>query len=174
MNSEKVVAFYKELGFQTLLDKMDEMINEAIEQEEIDVQIIHHPTEEIFSDENGLYVEILEDNYHHADIIGISLSNEHGHFYFPGESALQSDVFKKWAEDPTMQKTVYDAKRVIVALRHRKIDIKGIDFDVFLASYILNPSESVDDVAAIVKVQKQAPLVSDEGLGFSSRRCGLG
>ena len=163
MNSEKVVSLYKELGFQTLLDKMDEGINESIEQEEINVQIIHQPTEEIFSDENGLYVEILEDNYHHADIIGISLSNEHGHFYFPGESALQSDAFIKWAEDPTMQKTVYDAKRVIVALRHRKIDIKGIDFDVFLASYILNPSESVDDVAAIVKVQKQAPLVSDEG-----------
>ena len=100
MNAEKVVSFYKELGFQTLLDKMDEGINESIEQEEINVQIIHHPTEEIFSDENGLYVEILEDNYHHADIIGISLSNEHGHFYFPGESALQSDAFIKWAEDP--------------------------------------------------------------------------
>ena len=104
MDSEKVIAFYKELGFQTLLDKMDEMTNESIEQESIDVQIIHQPTDEIFSNENGLYVEILDDNYHHADIIGISLSNEHGHFYFPGESALQSDAFKKWAEDETKHK----------------------------------------------------------------------
>ena len=158
-DSEKVIAFYKELGFQTLLDKMDEITNEAIEQESIDVQIIHQPTDELFSKENGLYVEILDDNYHHAAIIGISLSNEHGHFYFPGDSALQSEAFKKWAEDETKHKTVYDAKRVMVALRHRKIDMKGIDFDVFLASYILNPSESVDDMAAIVKVQKQAPLV---------------
>ena len=73
-----------------------------------------------FLNENGLYVEILDDNYHHADIIGISLSNEYGHFYFPGESALQSEAFKKWAEDETKHKTVYDAKRVMVALRHRK------------------------------------------------------
>ena len=65
-------------------------------------------------------------------------------FIFHGESALQSDAFKKWAEDESKHKTVYDAKRMIVALRHRNIDIKGIDFDVFLASYILNPSESVD------------------------------
>ena len=113
-------------------------------------------------DENGLYVEILDDNYHNANIIGITLSNEHGQYYFPGESVLQSDVFKRWAEDETKKKTVYDAKRVIVALRHRNIEVKGIDFDVFLASYILNPSESVEDVAAIVKVQNQAPLVSDE------------
>ena len=76
---------------------------------------------------------------------------------------FKSEAFKKWAEDETKHKTVYDAKRVMVAFVNRKIDIKGIDFDVFLASYILNPSESVDDMAAIVKVQKQAPLVSDEG-----------
>ena len=164
MNSEKVVAFYKELGFQTLLEKMNNIASEEIVQETIDVHIIHDLTDELFADENGLYVEILEDNYHHADIIGISLSNEHGNFYFPGETALQSETFKEWAEDKTKQKTVYDAKRVMVALRHRNIDIKGIDFDVFLASYILNPSESVDDMAAIVKVQKQSPLVSDEGL----------
>ncbi len=163
MNTEKVVAFYKELGFQTLLDKMNESATEEAEQEPIDVQIIQSPTDELFSNENGLYVEILEDNYHHADIIGISLSNEYGHFYFPGESALQSDAFKRWAEDESKHKTVYDAKRMIVALRHRNIDLKGIDFDVFLASYILNPSESVADVAAIVQVQELAPLISDEG-----------
>lgn len=163
INIEKVVAFYKELGFQTLLDKMNESTTEEAAQEPIDVQIIQNPTDELFSNENGLYVEILEDNYHHADIIGISLSNEYGHFYFPGESALQSDAFKKWAEDESKHKTVYDAKRMIVALRHRNIDLKGIDFDVFLASYILNPSESVADVSAIVQVQELAPLISDEG-----------
>lgn len=162
MNPEKVIAFYKELGFQTLLEKMNEIAGEEIIQEAIDVQIVHDITEDVFADENGLYVEILDDNYHYADIIGISLSNEHGQYYFPGESALQSDVFRKWAKDETKKKTVYDAKRVMVALRHRNIEVKGIDFDVFLASYILDPSESVEDVAAIVKVQKQAPLVSDE------------
>ena len=50
MDSEKVIAFYKELGFQTLLDKMDEVTNEAIEQESIDVQIIDQPTDELFSE----------------------------------------------------------------------------------------------------------------------------
>ena len=47
----------------------------------------------LFSEENALYVEILDDNYHHAAIIGISLSNENGHFYFPGDSALQVGGF---------------------------------------------------------------------------------
>jgi len=162
MDRDKVIAFYKELGFQTLLDKLDEENGQDIEQEEIDVQIVDEITADLFADENGLYIEILEDNYHHGDILGIALSNEHGHFYFRGESALSSAVFKQWAEDETNYKTIYDAKKAIVALRHRGIELKGIDFDVFLASYILNPAESVEDVAAIVKVQQQPPLVSDE------------
>lgn len=162
MDREKVVAFYQELGFQTLLDKMNETAGEELIQEEIDVQMVHELTEEMFANENGLYVEILDDNYHHAAIIGIALSNEHGHYYFPGETALQSAIFKKWAEDETKQKIVYDAKRMIVALRHRDIEIKGINFDVFLASYILNPAESVGDMAAIVNVQQQEPLVGDD------------
>lgn len=162
MDQEKVIGFYKELGFSTLLDKLDVSEGEPLEQEDIQVQTISELTPDMFADENALYVEILEDNYHHAEILGISVSNEHGHFYFPGESALTSDVFKHWAEDETKKKTVYDAKRTVVLFRHRDIDIKGIDFDVFLASYILNPGESVDEVAEITKTQGQVRLENDD------------
>ena len=31
--------------------------------------------------------------------------------YLPTELALQSEAFKKWAEDEGKKKTVYDAKR---------------------------------------------------------------
>ena len=41
-------------------------------------------TAELFADGSALYVEILEDNYHHADILGIAVSNENGNFYFHG------------------------------------------------------------------------------------------
>ncbi|AZV63252.1 DNA polymerase I [Peribacillus frigoritolerans] len=161
MDQDRVISFYKELGFSTLLDKLDVTESVPLEQEKIEVHTAEM-TEGMFADESALYVEILEDNYHRADIIGIAISNEQGHFYFNGEDALSSDAFKSWAEDETKKKTVFDAKRTVVALRHRGVEIKGIDFDVFLASYILDPAESVDEVAEITKTQGTIRLETDD------------
>ncbi|MCK2017074.1 MULTISPECIES: DNA polymerase I [Peribacillus] len=161
MDQDRVISFYKELGFSTLLDKLDVTESAPLEQEKIEVHTAEM-TEGMFADESALYVEILEDNYHRADIIGIAISNEQGHFYFHGEDALSSDAFKSWAEDETKKKTVFDAKRTVVALRHRGVEIKGIDFDVFLASYILDPAESVDEVAEITKTQGTIRLETDD------------
>ncbi|AOH56047.1 DNA polymerase I [Peribacillus muralis] len=161
MDQDRVISFYKELGFSTLLDKLDVTESVPLEQEKIEVNTAEM-TEGMFTDDSALYVEILEDNYHRADIIGIAISNEHGHFYFHGDSALSSGPFKSWAEDETKKKTVFDAKRTVVALRHRGVDIKGIDFDVFLASYILDPAESVAEVAEITKTQGAVPLETDD------------
>ncbi|MFJ7306638.1 DNA polymerase I [Peribacillus frigoritolerans] len=161
MDQDRVISFYKELGFSTLLDKLDVTESAPLEQEKIEVHTAEM-TKGMFADESALYVEILEDNYHRADIIGIAISNEQGHFYFNGEDALSSDAFKSWAEDETKKKTVFDAKRTVVALRHRGVEIKGIDFDVFLASYILDPAESVDEVAEITKTQGTIRLETDD------------
>ncbi|MFP3509567.1 DNA polymerase I [Peribacillus sp. SIMBA_075] len=161
MDQERVISFYKELGFSTLLDKLDVTESVPLEQEKIEVHT-GEMTEGMFADESALYVETLEDNYHRADIIGIAISNEQGHFYFHGDDALSSAAFKTWAEDETKKKTVFDAKRTVVALRHRGVEIKGIDFDVFLASYILDPAESVDEVAEITKTQGTIRLETDD------------
>ncbi|MGG3495900.1 DNA polymerase I [Peribacillus simplex] len=161
MDQERVISFYKELGFSTLLDKLDVTESVPLEQEKIEVHT-GEMTEGMFADESALYVETLEDNYHRADIIGIAISNEQGHFYFHGDDALSSASFKTWAEDETKKKTVFDAKRTVVALRHRGVEIKGIDFDVFLASYILDPAESVDEVAEITKTQGTIRLETDD------------
>ena len=161
MDQDRVISFYKELGFSTLLDKLDVTESAPLEQEKIEVHTAEM-TEEMFADESALYVEILEDNYHRADIIGIAISNEQGHFYYNGDDALSSNAFKSWAEDETKKKTVFDAKRTVVALRHRGVEIKGIDFDVFLASYILDPAESVDEVAEITKTQGTIRLEIDD------------
>lgn len=163
MDTEQVVAFYKDLGFRSLLDKIDETgdSSAAIDQEDISFEMVKEVTSSLFTHENSLYIEILEDNYHRAEVIGIAISNDEGNFYIPAETALTSEEFKEWARDETKRKAVYDAKRSIVALRRSGIDLQGIDFDIFLASYILNPSESVEDVAAITKSQQGMQLQSD-------------
>ena len=63
MDQDRVISFYKELGFSTLLDKLDVTESAPLEQEKIEVHTAEM-TEGMFADESALYVEILEDNYH--------------------------------------------------------------------------------------------------------------
>jgi DNA polymerase I len=150
---EKVVALYKELGFHSLLEKLggDTATTEQLELEDIEYVTPDVISDDLFADDNYFYVEMLDDNYHYADIIGFSLVNEKGYYFLPTELAIKSDSFKKWAEDETKKKTVYDAKRSEVSLRRYDIHLKGVNFDTLMASYIINPSETIDDISTIAK-----------------------
>ncbi|HEY2419827.1 MAG TPA: DNA polymerase I [Neobacillus sp.] len=170
---EKVIALYKELGFNTLLDKLgeDHTVIDQQELEAVDYKILSDITEEVFADDNYFYVEVLEDNYHYADIIGFSVVNQYGHFFLPTDIALQSEAFKNWAEDEAKKKTVYDAKRSEVALRRHDIHLRGVDFDTFIASYIINPTENIDDLSSIAKRYDVHNIQSDVSFyGKGSKR----
>ncbi|WP_342042615.1 DNA polymerase I [Bacillus sp. OTU2372] len=161
---EKLIGLFKELGFNSLLEKLGDEPIETVEHvlEDIDYVIPEEITEELFTDLNYFYVEMLDDNYHYADIIGFSIVNKKGHYYLPTDLALKSDVFKKWAEDEQKKKIVYDAKRSEVSLRRYDIHLKGTDFDILMAAYLVNPSENIEDLAAIAKRYQIHNIQSDE------------
>lgn len=145
---ENVVKLFKELGFNSLLDKLD-VVEESKPLEEIEYEIVKEVTSELFTDESAFYVEILEDNYHYAPIIGFAIVHKEGSYFLSADLALKSETFKKWAEDEKKKKWVYDAKRSEVSLRHHDIHLKGVEFDLLIASYLLNPSETIDDIASV-------------------------
>lgn len=162
---EKVVTLYKELGFNSLLDKLggDEGEGtEAVPLDEIEFEIPEEITDTLFGDTSAFYVEILEDNYHYADIIGLSVVSDKGSYFLPADKALESAAFKNWAEDETKKKTVFDAKASEVALRRRGIHLKGAEFDVFIASYLIDPSANIDDLSSIEKKYKIRNVEADD------------
>ena len=161
---ENVLKIFKELGFNSLIEKLGGDVDSGNPIELEDIEFIRQDkiSSDMFASETSFYVEVLEDNYHYADIIGFAVVSEKGSYYLPAKAALDSKDFKNWAEDETKKKTVYDAKRSEVSLRHHGIHLKGADFDVALASYIINPSESPDDLAAIAKQHGFMTVQSDE------------
>ncbi|WP_059171374.1 DNA polymerase I [Bacillus sp. FJAT-27445] len=162
---EKLISIFKELGFNSLLDKLGEDAGEdssEAELGEVDFEIPIEITDGLFGSETAFYVEILEDNYHYADIIGLAAASEKGSFYLPVTTALGSPAFKKWAEDETKKKIVYDAKATEVALRRRGIHLKGVIFDVFIASYIIDASANIDDLSTIEKKYKIRNVQADD------------
>ncbi|WP_043934135.1 DNA polymerase I [Bacillus sp. EB01] len=162
---EKLISIYKELGFNSLLEKLggDEGGGaDDTELSEVEYEIPAEITPDLLTDDSALYVEILDDNYHYADIIGFSIVNEKGNYFIPSTIAFKSPAFKEWAEDETSLKVVYDAKGTEVALRRRGIHLKGVVFDVFIAAYITDPTASFDDLSAIEKKYRLKNVQADD------------
>jgi DNA polymerase-1 len=163
---EKVVALFKELGFNSLLSKIGqrEEIQEQADLHEIEYTFVTEVTDELLSNHSALIVEVLESNYHKTPILGFAVVNEKGKFFIATETAFASETFKRWLEDEHQKKSVFDAKRAIVALKWHGIDLKGIEFDLLIASYILNPSESTEDIASIAKTKGYTNVQTDEAV----------
>lgn len=164
-HEEKVIALFKELEFHSLLDRFQgdtPSIDEPMEDTEFTV--VTEVTSEMLGDNSSFVVEVLSENYHRAEILGFSVVNEQGHYFIPTETAISSEVFKQWAKDPNKKKIVFDAKRAVVALGWQGITLEGIDFDLFIASYILDPSLTVHEVADIASNKGKRTVLKDESV----------
>lgn len=148
-----VFPLFKELGFNSLLERLggDEDIPQETEKEELTYKNVTSIEPVMLKSPSSLVVETLTEDYHKAKIHGFALSNESGTFYISSNLAEKSEDFKAWLEDENQKKKMFDAKRAHVALHGQGITLNGIEFDVQLASYLLNPSESLDDVADVAK-----------------------
>ncbi len=141
---DQVTSLYKELGFQTLLERLGEApeTGEQVEVEALEVKKMTDVTDEMLTDHAALVVEQLGDNYHEADLIGFAIHNENGAFFITKEDALQSDAFKQWVQDETKKKWVFDSKRAVVALRWHDVDLK-VSITMFcslpMSSILRNP-----------------------------------
>ena len=151
-NIDQLVEFYREMDFNGFLSKLGVESEDRSESfEEIHFETLTEIKPEHFSDRMSLYVEMLEDNYHEGTIIALSWGAD-GHIYTASlETVLASAAFKKWAEDEAMEKVVYDGKRTTVMLHYVGIELKGVIFDILLASYILNTKDNSKDLAEVAQ-----------------------
>ncbi|MEW9675487.1 DNA polymerase I [Lentibacillus sp. L22] len=148
----KVTAVFKDLGFQSLLNRVSGESGDEEEKETltpIDYTIVDKIKTEMFTGAEAMVVEMLGDNYHQEPIEGIGIVNEQQAYFVPAKVAIESKAFKEWAEDQSKKKYVFDAKKTLVALLNQGIHMKGITFDMLLASYLLNPGENHHDIPTI-------------------------
>ncbi|GAA0456381.1 DNA polymerase I [Alkalibacillus silvisoli] len=146
--SRELVTAFKSYGFQSLMGQVKgEEFKE--DYEEIDYEVLDYFDSSIVDDNgNMLFVEMLDDNYHEADMIGFSLVNNKGHYFLP-TGLINDDSFKQWLRDQSSSKIVFNKKQLQVAMKWRGIQIEGIEFDLQLAAYIVNPQSHDGDMTSI-------------------------
>ncbi|MCG7335487.1 DNA polymerase I [Sporosarcina sp. ACRSM] len=160
---DKLTSIYQELKFKTLLEKIAPQEVEQ-PQEAIDIQFLVEITEADLTDEMAIHIEMIEDNYLTADILGISLADEKRTLFVTLAVAQESAIFKEWLGNPANKKYTSDSKAAIASLAERGLIAEGFEFDLLLASYIVNPSSTYPDIASIARDFGMTEVQSDESV----------
>lgn len=153
--AEKIELF-KKLEFKQLLADIDTSSNN---EEVIDKTFeIGQDFQNVdFNDLNEavIHFELEGTNYLKDAILKFGFYTNHQHVVINADDVKDYKNLVQWLEDKNTTKIVYDAKKTYVSAHRLGINIENIEFDVMLASYIIDPSRSIDDVKSVVSLYGQ-------------------
>ncbi|MDQ0058804.1 DNA polymerase I [Paenibacillus harenae] len=116
--------------------------------------------------EHGLYIEAIGENPHQAEIIGLSVATEDAVYVLP-YSALKKPFaagLVEWFSQADKPKYGFDLHKVELALAWSGIRYAGTAFDVQLAAYLLDPTDTALSLSAITGKQGLSGIASDEAV----------
>ncbi|WP_170143687.1 DNA polymerase I [Paenibacillus flagellatus] len=144
-------AMFRKLEFKSLLDKMDLSGGDAGAEgaEAIEVDVVERGSlgalADALADVEAVHFEIVGENPHVSDVIGLALRMSSGKALFvPADllDAPEAEPLRRWLADEDAGKIVYDMHRTEVGLHWKGIELRGVTFDVLIAAYLLDPTES--------------------------------
>ncbi|MCK6074324.1 DNA polymerase I [Paenibacillus silvae] len=113
-----------------------------------------------------LHVETHGDNPHQAKLVGLAVGSGEKYIYLSPE-LLQSDAaapVREWLANSDQPKRGYDLHRVDLALHAHGIEFAGAAFDVQLAAYLLDPTESNQTISGLTSKYGLPSLVEDDAV----------
>ncbi|MDQ0721524.1 DNA polymerase-1 [Paenibacillus sp. W4I10] len=111
-----------------------------------------------------LHVETHGDNPHQAKLIGLAVGSA-GTYTFISPELLHSEAaapVRAWLGNSDQPKRGYDLHRVDLALHAHGIEFAGASFDVQLAAYLLDPTESNQTISGLTTKYGLPSLVEDD------------
>lgn len=162
-NMEEVIEVWKELAFKTLLEKSD-YISEESETTEVAFEIVEKIDSTILDKVMSVHLEMYDGQYHTSELLGIALSDGEKGYFAPADIAFQSKDFCSWLENDTNKKYLADSKATQAVSRKHNVNVHGVEFDLLLAAYIVNPAISSEDVAAIAKEFGYTNLLTNDSV----------
>lgn len=161
-DKQRVLEIFKELNFNRFIDRFSlrdggnnnskkeikELYKKVNKTEKEIIELINRQKEMIFyinteKDEND--EKIIKEK-----ISGISIYDKQNNeaFYVQIKDNIQH--FKEIFEDKEIKKTSIDLNKLYILLNQENITLKGIDYDISIASYILNPTNNKLDIETLI------------------------
>ena len=140
-NADELIDIYNDLGFYSLLRKINTSDIKKEKSREDEFKIISDINDVKISEDTSIYLDTTIGNYHDAEILGIALYNSTLSYYIP------YDIFKNNTNilDTDYNLSTYDYKKLIVVFNKYGIKVPNINFDTMISAYLLN-YDTKDDI----------------------------
>lgn len=152
-NADELIDIYNDLGFYSLLRKINTSDIKKEKSREEKFKIISDINDVKISEDTSIYLDTTIGNYHDAEILGIALYNSTLSYYIP------YDIFKNNTNilDTDYNLSTYDYKKLIVVFNKYGIKVPNINFDTMISAYLLN-YETKDDICYLAnKLEVEIP-----------------
>ncbi len=151
---EQLKSFYESLEFHSLIKGLTTEENKTktvsktlkVLKKEADIKAVLSNQKQL----TFLLETELKENYHHAKNLGIGFIVEDKPYFVPYDVMVESDAIKSFLGDEKISKTTFDFKKAIVQLSKIGMPVNGVTFDLLLAAYVLNPSNTKEDFKVVV------------------------
>lgn len=142
-NEEKLADIYEKLEFYSLLKNFTrtEVQAEKLEFKEI----VDEKDFVLEGEEVGLFVELDQENYHKANVVGIGVTDKKHNYYLAKE-------FLGLVVEKLKEKIVYtyNAKALEITLRKANLHLSPVNYDLQIAAYLVNGFNK-DDIAYLMQ-----------------------
>ena len=164
--TEKLVAFYQQMGFKSFLAKMDlapeEGADDSAPVKYTELTADNLAAVDQLKGELSFYLEMPDANYHTSPFAGFVIGDGTTWLVSRDTELLKQDRLKKLLESPAVAKNVFNAKAQIVGLHRLGIDLRNVDFDLLLASYLLNTNDNSNDLGQVALEHDYHEVATDE------------
>ncbi|MCO6529161.1 DNA polymerase I [Lactobacillus sp.] len=167
----KLRRFYEKMNFRKFLSELDpnaaDSENQNAENEKVLMEYTELTKDDLAKvdakegDTIVFYLGMLGPNYHLADFVGFAFKIA-GQIYVSRDvDLLKEQNLQHLLEDEKIKKDVFDLKRTTVGLNRLGILAHGIDYDMLLASYLINNENNSDDMAEVCRMYGNNSVRSD-------------
>ncbi|NQJ69326.1 DNA polymerase I [Streptococcus suis] len=153
---EELGQFYDDMGFKQLRAQLGTSAEEEVSA--VEFQTVTELTEGMLHADQFFYFEILGENYHREDLVGLAWGDKE-QIYVGGPELLDSPILRDFLEKEPVK--TYDFKRGKVLLARQGLDMPLASFDSRLAKYLLSTVED-NAITTIANLYGQTRVVPDE------------
>ncbi len=158
--------FYEQMNFRRFLAELNNSNSEIGEVSDKKVDYIVLDEQNLnklpnVKSEVSFYLGMFGENYHLADFVGFSLKMGDNVYVSNDVSLLTKQPLQTLLEDQAVNKNVFDLKRTIVGLHRLGIKANNINYDMLLASYLVNNENNSNDLGEIGQLYNYYDLQPD-------------
>lgn len=161
----KLIMFYTDLEFESFISKLNTEKKEQIastKQEKVEYIVINDEDFNFTSNSPSyIILESFGNNYLKARVLGLAIYNDNKNYFVTLNGLLKNESIKKYLSSK-VKKSTFDYKKLYVSLKLLGLEIDGIEFDLLLGSYIINPEYANEDFSKVASNFNYFEVLSDD------------